>query len=289
MRCQLNTMLSLVTAGLSLTVGLSPSRIGTPHMMAQVDEFAISKDIKNVQVFDGDYEKEIIDEVTAVGMAAIAEKGSFSIAIPGGSVVAAFAAMDKEALDYSKVHVFLCNEKIPSFPCIEGALDAAGKLGIPTENVHGFGEGSPADLAESYGKLLATHPSIDNDGPVPSVDMMLLGTGPDGHCGCLFPDTPEIKATGLGKIVLAGNDDRADGDFLAVSMDVMCATKVVLVSAAGAGRAEMVAKALSGDFGMYDCPAGMVDAVEQTLWFTTQDALTDFDAMEMESEEEVSE
>ena len=42
------------------------------------------------------------------------------------------------------------------------------------------------------------------------MDMMLLGTGPDGHCGCLFPDTPEIKATGTGQIVLAGNDARAD-------------------------------------------------------------------------------
>ena len=58
---------------------------------------------------------------------------------------------------------------------------------------------------------------------MPSMDMMLLGTGPDGHCGCLFPDTPEIQATGTGKVVMAGNDKRADGDFLAVSMDVMCA------------------------------------------------------------------
>tara|TARA_B100000780_G_C20667830_1_gene265808 strand:- start:184 stop:462 length:279 start_codon:yes stop_codon:yes gene_type:complete len=62
------------------------------------------------------------------------------------------------------------------------------------------------------------------------MDMMLLGTGPDGHCGCLFPDTPEIQATGTGKVVMAGNDKRADGDFLAVSMDVMCATtKIALL------------------------------------------------------------
>ena len=59
----------------------------------------------------------------------------------------------------------------------------------------------------------------------------------------------EIKATSTGKVVLAGNDERADGDFVAVSMDVMCAAKFVLVSAAGAGRAPMVTQALSGDFG----------------------------------------
>ena len=55
--------------------------------------------------------------------------------------------------------------------------------------------------------------TIANGGEMPSVDMMLLGTGPDGHCGCLFPDSAEIKATGSGAVVLAGNDERADGDF----------------------------------------------------------------------------
>ena len=112
------------------------------------------------------------------------------------------------------------------------------------------------------------------------MDMMLLGTGPDGHCGCLFPDTPEIKATGTGQIVLAGNDARADGDFLAVSMDVMCATKLVIASAAVEGRAEMVAKALSGEFGAYDCPAGMVEGREDTFWFTDEEGVAEFDAQD---------
>ena len=114
--------------------------------------------------------------------------------------------------------------------------------------------------------------------------MMLLGTGADGHCGCLFPDSAEIKATGSGKVVLAGNDDRADGDFVAVSMDVMNAAKVVLVSAAGKGRASMVAKALSGEYAAFDCPAGMVDARVETLWFTDSEGLSEFDA-EYEEEE----
>ena len=65
--------------------------------------------------------------------------------------------------------------------------------------------------------------------------------------------------------------------------------QVVLVSAAGAGRAEMVAKALSGDFGRYDCPAGMVEAMEETLWYTTQDALEQFDQLAEDEEDEEEE
>ena len=255
-------MIALVTAVVSLhmpSLHMPPQAlrhaVGTPRMMAQVDEFSLnleflqsknlmsrirvddfteSKDVKNVRVFEGDYQQEIIDEVTAVGTECIAKKDSFSIAIPGGSVVTAFAAMDPAALDYSKVHVFLCNEKIPSYPCIAGALDAARKLGIPTENVHGFGEGSNlTEVAESYSTLMSEHPAINNTVmSVPSVDMMLLGTGPDGHVGCLFPESDEIKDCSKGKVVQVGNDERADGDFLAVSMDVMCASRVVLVSAA---------------------------------------------------------
>ena len=107
--------------------------------------------------------------------------------------------------------------------------------------------------------------------------MMLLGTGGDGHCGCLFPDSAEIKATGSGAIVVAGNDERADGDFLAITMDVMCAAKTVIVSAAAAARAGMVATALSGEFGPFDCPAGTVEAKEATLWFVDKDSVAVFE------------
>ena len=112
--------------------------------------------------------------------------------------------------------------------------------------------------------------------------MLLLGTGGDGHCGMLFPDSPEIKATGQGLSVVAVEGKAA----VALTMDVMCAAKYVLVSAAGAGRAEMVSKALSGEFGPYDCPAGMVEAQIETLWFVDEESMTDFSAVADELMEE---
>lgn len=273
--------LSTLTQGLLMPTHV-PAHValrGTTPTMACVDEFSVSRVIKDVRVFDGDYAEEIRDCVTMVANECIAEKGSFSLAVPGGSVVAALGGLDKDAFDFSKTHIFFCNEKIPSYPCIDGALKETQKIGLPDENVHAFAKtGSPQEIADAYTSLMKSHPSIDNSRSVPSVDMMLLGTGGDGHCGCIFPESAEVKQSGEGKVVLAGNDDRADGDFVAVSMDIMCAAKTVLVSAAGEGRAEMVAKALSGEFGAYDCPAGMVEAQDETIWFTDVDGLGKFDA-----------
>jgi len=262
--------------GLVMPTTLAP-RASAPRM-ACVDEFSISREVKNVRIFDGDYAAEICEEVVSLGKAMIAEKGSFSVCIPGGSIVAAIGSIEPGAFDASKTHIFFANEKVPSYPCIEGGLGVAEKLGIPKEQVYGFGEGgTPAELATKYTELLKSHPAIDNSGAIPSFDLVLLGTGPDAHCGCLFPESDEIKATGSGAIVLAGNDERADGDFLAISMDVMNAAKVAIISAAGAGRADMVQKALSGEFDMFDCPAGMVEAEEETIWFTDQESISKFD------------
>jgi len=267
---------------LALCYAVSGLTVGTPRSMAPrmavVDDFSISRVVKDVRVFDGDYAADVRDVVVEVATTCIEEKGSFSIAIPGGSVVAALGDLEESAFDFSKMHVFFCNEKIPSYPCIEGAKKCLPS--VPEANIHGVGEGTPAEVAASYTKLLQTHPSIDNEGAMPSVDLMLLGTGPDGHCGCLFPDSAEIKATGSGAVVVAGNDERADGDFVAVTMDVMCAAKICLVSAAGGGRAPMVATALSGEFGPFDCPAGMVEAAEDTLWFTDKEGVAEFEQLE---------
>lgn len=112
---------------------------------------------------------------------------------------------------------------------------------------------------------------------------MLLGTGEDGHCGSLYPQSKEIMATGEGKVVLP--IDEGDKKSIAVSMDFMCAAKTVLVSAAGAGRAEMVMRALTGDFPEWDCPAGLVDA-DETIWFVDTASIAKFNEVADSLDEE---
>ena len=141
-------MMLVELALLGFTAGPTTIARAPSVKMALVDDFAISKVVKDVRIFDGDYAAEIRTEVIDAATACIATKGSFSIAVPGGSVVAALGGLEKDAFDFSKMHVFFCNEKIPTFPCVEGALAETAKFGLPAENVHGVGEGSPAEIAE---------------------------------------------------------------------------------------------------------------------------------------------
>lgn len=59
-------------------------------------------------------------------------------------------------------------------------------------------------------------------------------------------------------------------------MDFMNAAKKVVVSAAEPKRAEMVRRALSGDYPEWDCPSGLVDAGE-TIWFVDTDSIAEYE------------
>ena len=124
--------------------------------------------------------------VTFFGNQAIAEKGSFSLCIPGGSIVKACGAISKDALDWSKVHIFFANEGLNDFKCYNGAMESfVGKVGIPENPVYKVGEGEPQQAAEAYAKLIMSSAPVVTKGknlmkPIPSFDLILFGTGEDG-------------------------------------------------------------------------------------------------------------
>ena len=90
----------------------------------------------------------------------------------------------------------------------------------------------------------------------------------------MYPQSDEIKATGQGKVVLP--IDEGDKKSIAVSMDFMNAAKKVVVSAAEAKRAEMVKRALTGDYPEWDCPAALVEA-DETLWFVDTSSIAEYE------------
>jgi len=223
--------------------------------------------------------KAVCDEVVSTGSAAIKAKGAFSICIPGGSIVAALANLPKDALDFSKVHVFFCNERIGEGKCYKGALkNFIEPFGIPQSQVHKVGEGTPEAVAAAYTALLKAQPEsivAKSASGLPSVDLVLLGTGEDGHVGSLHPNKQEIRASGNGVPILSINEGGKTS--IAVSMDFIRAAKKVVLSAAKKARSPMVARCLRSMCGSYDCPASMVNA-SSTTWLCDQDSISDYRA-----------
>jgi 6-phosphogluconolactonase len=258
-----------------------PSRIGFMSQWTSLDASTMINEMeigsKKIKCFDGDYADAIIDLVVETAKAAIDSKGTFSLAIPGGSVVTALKGLSPDAFDMSKVHIFFCNERIGANKCYQGALDAfVTNCNIPLEQVYQVPEFEPEEAAQAYETLLKECPAVDMSTNVPSVDLILLGTGDDGHCGSLYPQSDEIKATGSGKMVLG--IDEGEKKSIAVSMDFMNAAKKVLVSAAESKRATMVRRALTGEFEEWGCPAALVDCAGETIWFVDSESLAEYSA-----------
>jgi 6-phosphogluconolactonase len=141
----------------------------------------------------------------------ITKKGSFFIAVPGGSVLKLLSGMKTlSGIDWSKVYLFYVNHKcIPNsdpsathFKAKSLFLDA---VKIPESNVICLAEGLVAkghdtDAHVYESKLRELLPR--NNG-LPEFDYMLIGAGKDGHIGSLYPDRKEVLSPTSGPWVLS--------------------------------------------------------------------------------------
>jgi 6-phosphogluconolactonase len=140
------------------------------------------------------------ERILAAAKAAISKKGTFSIALSGGStpkVTYALLAEEpyRRQTDWAKWDVYWGDERcVPPDHADSNykmALDAMlSKVPIPKAAIHRMkGEADPAAAATEYGQLLQEK---FGDG---GLDMVMFGMGPDGHTLSLFPGTTALGET----------------------------------------------------------------------------------------------
>ena len=178
----------------------------------------------------------LVGRVEEAAKAAIAERGHFALAIPGGSVLNMLSGTAPSwAKDTTLAYV---NHK--AVPMDDASLATHAKAGAKFldkwEGVDAIiMSGSPDAPAEAVAyeeKMRALPPSKlpRNEAGLPVFDMMLIGVGDDGHVGSLYPGREEVLDAS-GRWVLPV-EMKTPGS-ITLSLPVMAAAKEVLIAACG--------------------------------------------------------
>ena len=142
--------------------------------------------------------QELARMICVASAEAIAERGTFTIALSGGSLptvladALAYAKHDGTVIEFDKWVVIYADERIVPFANADSnhkacfaALESAGALGV---NYVVIDPGlSPDACALDYEFRMRKVLGLADPAMTPCLDFVLLGMGPDGHTASLFP------------------------------------------------------------------------------------------------------
>jgi 6-phosphogluconolactonase len=190
-------------------------------------------------------QRKLLSEFETRGKSAIAERGAFIVALPGGSVATTFfPALAAAAVDWTRTEFFWVDERAVSPDDSASNYALAQKLwltaaGIPRERIHRM-HGEAQDLEEAARKAAAELTSIAGDPP--RLDVALLGVGEDGHVASIFPgrDIPDSDLL----VVAVYDAPKPPARRLSLGLQVLASAERVVIAAVGRSKASAVRDAL---------------------------------------------
>lgn len=224
------------------------------------------------------------DEFTARAARAIAEHGSFAVALSGGStpkrLYSALALVDRAQLDWSRVHLFFGDER-----CVEPDDEQSNyrmvresllsKIEIPPANVHRMHAelASVDEATHAYEHELRAHFGLAA-GEIPRFDLVLLGLGPDGHTASLFPGTSAIDERE--RLVAAPWVAKFGTHRITLTLPVFDNAACVLFLVSGEDKAETLKAVLENPRRTPPLPAQLVEPTDgELVWFVDRAAAKD--------------
>jgi 6-phosphogluconolactonase len=195
----------------------------------------------------------LIDSVATLGEAltrraerlantAIARRGRFALAVPGGSVATTMLPrLAAATIDWSRTEVFFVDERaVPpadresNYAVARAILVQRGPAAA--DRLHRM----PADLADLEAAARMHGDELQRMlGEPPRLDLVLLGMGPDGHVASLFPGR---AALGIhDRWVAAVHDSpKPPARRLTMTLPVLTAADLVVVAAFGPEKATAI-------------------------------------------------
>lgn len=222
------------------------------------------------------------DEFSRLARESIAARGTFTVALSGGSTPKAIfqqLASDQAsgpALPWDRIQIFFGDERpVPpdhadsNYRMANESL--LSKVPIPTANVHRIeGEREAADAAISYeADLRSTF--ADSAGSLPRFDLIFLGMGADGHTASLFPDSSALDEQRT--LVCSTWVEKFRSHRITFTYPLINAAARVLFVAGGADKTVMLSHVLRGDPSGQTYPAQQIRPTSgQLVWLVDEAA-----------------
>lgn len=223
--------------------------------------------------------------LTELARQTIVSRGVFSLCLTGGSTPRPlYEALGRDpwrsALDWSRVLIFFGDERTvpPEHPDSNYRMAREAWLGrgpIPVESIFRMeGEAGPDvkalnAAANRYTNRMHRHlpPGVNG---FPTLDLLLLGMGGDGHTASLFPGTGALEE--WLRPVVANHVPQLDTWRLTMTLPVLNAARHVWFLVTGQGKAERVAQALGYQDGGSDLPAARIQPAQAPHWWLDRTA-----------------
>ncbi|WP_026370306.1 6-phosphogluconolactonase [Kallotenue papyrolyticum] len=213
--------------------------------------------------------------IVARARQAVAARGSFALALAGGStprgVYRRLAhAPWRDAMPWAQTLIFWSDERALPLDSTDSNYRMAREalldhVPLPPEQIHPLAAQGD-DLDQAAARYEAVLRRLVPGEP-PRFDLILLGMGPDGHTASLFPHSPALDATT--RLVVATPEAPLPPQVrrLTFTSRLINAAVEVLVLVAGADKAAPVREVLQGPRRPHELPAQLIDPQAGDLWW----------------------
>ena len=186
------------------------------------------------------------------------------VALSGGSAAQPLGLVLNDpladAIDWSRVHFWWSDERfVPAYDSDDASVRAAADAA---------NDALLDDVASDYEREL-----VNELGPEPVIDLMILGMGPDGHYASLFPGHDEVKVTDR-LTVGVNHSPKMPPLRVSLTAPLIARSRHTWFFAAGAGKAESLAHVFEQP-NKPDYPSSYANGVDEFIWFSTEETVTE--------------